>query len=204
MRVIKLTIYSIFCLTALTFATQVSQASVISYAVTIDTSFLTDSPYFIDFQFSQGEPSEVTLNTAEVTFLNLPGASSDFTLQDGLPDGSSPSPSEDFFSFTAGQEIFFDVAITDSVSPGPTPDLLAIYIEDGSGTPLETTDALNGSVVSFQESLDPNNPGVAVSTFDTPAGNQFNATVQTPEPGTLVLGSLCLLLPVALRKKRLL
>jgi hypothetical protein len=204
MRVIKLTIYSIFCLTAVTFATQVSQASVISYAVTIDTSFLTNSPYFIDFQFSQGEPSEVTLNTAEVTFLNLPGASGDFTLQDGLPDGSSPSPSEDFFSFTAGQQIFFDVAITDSVSPGPTPDLLAIYIEDGSGTPLNTTDALNSSVVSFQESLDPNNPGIAVSTFDTPAGSQFNATVQTPEPGTLVFGSLCLLIPVALRKKRVL
>jgi hypothetical protein len=176
-------------------AAQQSTASIITYTVAFETGFLTDPSYDLDFQFTQGDPSETGSNTLSVTNLSIPG-SSDFSFGDGNP----PFSGEEDVSFAPGNPITFTIMLTGNVTSRITPDLLAITIFDNStGNPVTTTDpnTFNSSLIYFSESLDPANPGITPAVYDTPAdGFQTDvALVPAPEPGTLVFGALICLTP---------
>jgi hypothetical protein len=181
-------------------AAQPSRASILTYNVSFNTSFLTAPSYDLNFQFAQGDPSEMGSNTAHVTNLSIPG-SSDFFLGDGVP----PFSGEEDVNFSPGAPVTFTIAITANVTSLVTPDLLTITIfNNTTGNPVTTTDPNpnNSSLIYFTESTNPANPGITTAVYDTPT-NQFKTSViLAPEPGTLALGALGCLLPLTLARRR--
>jgi len=164
----------------------------ITFNVSLQTSssFLT-TPSYVDFQFTQGDPTEIGSNTAKVSFNNL---FPDFVLN----DGSVPGSGEQIFTFSPGLPISFNIQLSSNVTSLTTPDLLAIYILDSSFNAVNTTDPAGvGTLISFAEPTDPTQ-GIALGIFDT-ANNDFNTSVTTataPEPSTLFLVACCVTFPL--------
>jgi hypothetical protein len=177
-----------------------AEASTVSYQVSLGTAFLGNTtPYFLDFQFAAGDSSEPNPNTVGVT--SDSGQFADFNLTAGLVPGSG----EDVVEFGPMNPTDFTLAFTEYVA-AVTPDLLSIFICDASFNCIDTTDPSGfDTVVSFTESVDPSDPGIAlVQAYDTPNGdlNTSVSLVPAPEPATLVFSGSAILLIGVLGRRR--
>jgi hypothetical protein len=173
-----------------TMSVRCAEASIVTYEVSLTTGFLgTANPYFLDFQFAAGDASEANPNTVSVT--SETGQFAAFNLTAGIVPGGG----ENIVEFTPADPTKFTLTFTEYETP-PTPDLLSIYICDGSSKCVATTDPTGfDTVVSFTESLDPSNPGIAnLQAYDTSTADlntsiaTLTSNTNTPEPGTLELG----------------
>jgi hypothetical protein len=178
-----------------------ADASIVSYKVLLTTAFLGNTtPYFLDFQFAAGDSSEPNPNTVSVT--SDTGQFAAFTLTAGLVPGSG----ENVVEFAPMNPTALKLDFTEFAS-AVTPDLLSIFICDGSFNCITTADPSGfDTVVSFIESTDPSNPGIAlIQAYDTPSGDLNTAvsllSVPSPEPVPLVL-SMSAILSIAVFGRR--
>lgn len=175
-------------------------ASVVIYNVSLDTAFLTNPSYSLDFQFINGSVTETVPNNMAIVGSST--AFSDFQLADGHP----PFSGEHIVPFAPDGKLTFTISLTTNVDNGPTPDVFAIFVLNQLGNNISTTDPSGAdTLISFTESTNPQNPGITVASFDTPNGDFHTSLTPAavPEPATLVLGALSLLIPVGrLRTER--
>jgi hypothetical protein len=179
-----------------------ADASVVSYQVSLNTAFLGNTtPYFLDFQFAAGDSSEADPNTVSVA--SDTGQFADFDLTAGLVPGSG----ENVVEFAPMGPTDFTLTFTQYMA-AVTPDLLSLYICDGSFNCVATTDPSGfDTVVSFTESMDPSDPGIAlIQAYDTGTSDLSTAvslaSVSAPEPATLVFSGSALLLIGVLSRHR--
>jgi hypothetical protein len=180
-------------------------ASVLNYNVSLNTSFLTAPgafssftwpPYLFDFQYiagddSLGAPHSVTVSSPEFTTFSLTA-------------GTVPGGGENLVAFIPSDLTVFSVQIDDGINSTVTPDLLDIFVCDNAFDCVPTTDPGGfNAVVEFRASIDPANPSLLVTTYDT-TNNQFNPVITdlgsaAPEPATLFFGGFGTLLLGLLR-----
>jgi hypothetical protein len=181
-----------------------ADASIASYHVSLDTGFLgTSTSYFLDFQFTAGDTSEAAPNTISVT--SDDGQFAAFDLTAGLVPGSG----ENIVEFVPANPTAFTLAFTDYVSP-LTPDLLSLYICDGSFNCVPTTDPSGfNTIISFTESVDPASPGIDLIQYYDTATQDLNTSVspvstsvETPEPVGLAFGGTAILVAMVWRTRR--
>jgi hypothetical protein len=173
------------------------------FTVTVNTTSLmgnSSAPFSVDFQLTDGTGTGDGNNTATMSSFNFGGGSQSGTaITTGGATGSLSSTvsliDTSFFNnfqqtFTAGTALTFMVDLTTNVDAGGTPDAFTFSILDNGGNNVPTSDTVGGSLLTVNiDSATPNN-----SAF-TGTGNYVGldarvASVQTPEPGTLLLSSL--------------
>jgi hypothetical protein len=190
-----------------------AKANTVPYVVSVDTSSLSGSNGYIDFQLNQGTSTSLPVTAIISGFTGATLNPSD-PLNDAIgATGALPgpltiqaAPSTDYFeALTFGGSVNFNIQLQGSgVDPaglagGTSGTIFALSFFDASGSnPLLTTDP-NGTVGVINVDADG-----TVSAAATPGGDGSHGVatfIKTPEPGTFALvgGSLAFLL--LLRKR---
>ena len=185
------------------------------FTVSLDTSPLIGSangPFSLDFQLNDGSGTNDGNNIATLSNFNFGsgtatgapttsgGASGSLTSGITLTDNSFFN--ELFQSFTPGNLLTFDVALTGNADIGPTPDQFSFAILDNTLAEIPTT----GTAGAFL-TADINPQGTHLQTFaGAGAYSAIRApaitTSATPEPGLLSLLGAGIIAGVFVRRHR--
>ena len=128
-----------------------AHAAVNSYTITIDTSRLigrSGGPFSVAFYLSDGSGTGDGNNTATLSGFDFGGGSAQgASTQIGGVSGSLSSGivlTDSLYlnwliqPFNPGSHLMFSVSATNNIDAGPTPDLFAVSILDGTGQPIMT------------------------------------------------------------------
>jgi hypothetical protein len=168
-----------------------------TFTVSLDTTSLIgngNGPFSLDFQLSDGSGTNDGNNTATLSNFSFDsGSASGTATTTGGASGSLMSGitlidngffNDLFQSFTPGNVLTFDVALTDNADVGPTPDEFAFAILDNTLSEIPTTGAAGAFLIA-----DLNPQGITLQTF---AGVSPYASIgapgiafSVPEPGLL-------------------
>lgn len=164
---------------------------------TFDTSSLSGSPFYLNFQFIDGSGTNDANNVITITLLNggipvgipivIGGASGNLTTTVLLTDSS-------FFNeftqqFEPGLMLSLDVGLTNNVDVGSPPDEFTFAILDSAFQEIQTTDPTGGNVLLR---IDINSSSPTVEKYS-----------HVPEPGTLLLLGTALIGVATKMRKRL-
>ena len=206
-----------FWLSALTLTTGLTAGPI--YNISIDTTALIGHPageFYLAFQLADGSGAGDANNAAILTNFNFGGGGAPFGLAPILFGGAfgdlsagvilidSSFPNIFAQSFTAGSSVSFTLELTGNPDAGGIPDSFIFSILDRMLNPIPT-EAGPGYDVLIQIDLDSITPAVTIFASD-PARSPFAAggpidvgsanvtLIDTPEPGSLMLSAIALIL----------
>lgn len=173
-----------------------SQASTMSYHVTVTTAALLGSPsapFALDFQLNGGSPNGNTATISNFTFGGGAATSNPAATFSGLAtgslgtsvtlnDNSTNSFNEFFQGFNPGTTLSFDLLLTTNVNT-PTPDAFSFAILDKTLGNIPTTAPDLGDELLL---VNLNSSKPTVETFKG-TGNFAGVAAGVPEPGSLAL-----------------
>lgn len=182
------------------------------FNVTVNTNSISgQSGSEVVFEFSDGDQSGFSNNTATLGSFNLGGGSagtvdpnstgpytgdlsSGLTLQDGTPITAFGQ------FFDPGSALSFTLDLTTNLDAGPTPDEFSMFIYDPNGNPLTTTSDPTGfdSLLSLNVNSTTPSPSVYASVVTAAPAPATSA----PEPSALALAATGLLAVLGLAAVR--
>ncbi len=173
--------------------------------VNVNTSaFLNEANSEVIFEFSDGDQSFSSNNTATLTSFNLGGGalgsvdpnsggpytgdmSSTLSLQDGTPITAFGQ------FFTPGSFLSFTVDLTTNPDAGSTPDEFSMFVYDPNGNPLAPVTTDNPFGILLTADITPTGPVQDNYDPNDVTANPAGAPAPVPEPPTLMLAATGLL-----------
>ncbi len=196
---------------ALIIPTIPASASIVYHAV-LNTSSLIGNPagpFYLDFQFNDGEGTGDGNNTVTLSNFTCGGGSASGSpttfggvsgsLSGGISFADTSAFNEIYEGFTPGSSLGFDIHLTTNLDAGLVPDLFTFAILDSSLANIQTTNAADqfisitlDSAMPLLETFASDQPGISIAEPELEP---------VPEPGTALFG-VALVGMIAARRRR--
>ena len=175
------------------------QAAAISYSVTVDTSSVSGTAGFLDFQFNPGNSTSQAATAQISSFMTLGGSLSGVPQVNGNVVGTLPGTltfvnstalNEYFQGFNYGSSFSFMLLLTGPAISAPNGTANAgtsfgIGLYDNTQNPILTN---QGGTTGFAGEVDIDLNGTATATaFPNGTGPSVVTFLAVPEPGTMLM-----------------